>query len=300
MTDNFEKKTRQVFHEIQTAILDDKSQKQRTLLTSSPVYMGVEPSFFEGKACLEAGCGSIAPGTQSMLAAGARMVKAVDLDESIFEIAPKYLAQFDGRYELITGSVMALPFPDQTFDFSLCCAVLHHTSDPLRGLREVCRVTKSGGSIFVNTQGTGGLMKAITRAAHDLYLGDENFRDYIDGLTAEKMHDVLRWIGHEMLANNDKAGSAILADSIAFNLLDQDLVLTIFDRVKAPAYNDITEADFLAVLDEFGFVRRRRINHYHQFENIRRFLAPMYHAPHAPLAKMMYGEGMLEYFATRD
>ncbi|OAI45217.1 hypothetical protein AYO42_03185 [Rhizomicrobium sp. SCGC AG-212-E05] len=299
MTDAFEKKTRQVFHEIQTAILDDESQKRRTLLTSSPEYMGVEPSFFEGKTCLEAGCGSIAPGTQSMLAAGASMVKAVDLDESIFEIAPKYLAQFDGRYELVAGSVLKLPFPDKTFDFSLCCAVLHHTSDPLRGLREVCRVTKPGGSIFVNTQGAGGLMKAITRAAHDLYLNDESFRDHIDGLTAETMRGALRWIGREMLANDDKAGNTMLADSIV-NLLDQDLVLTIFDRIKAPAYNDITEADLLAVLDEFGFTQRRRISHYHQFKNVRRFLAPMYYRPHDPLAKVMYGEGMLEYFARRD
>ena len=83
-------------------------------------------------------------------------------------------------------------------------------------------------------------------------------------------------------------------------MLDEDLVLTIFDRVKAPAYHEVRDADLLAVLNSFDFHDRRRIRRYQNYANIRRFLAPLYHEHAAEISKFMYGDGVMEYFATRQ
>lgn len=298
MASDFEKKTRTVFHQIHSAIIEDPAQDKRTYLTNSGAYMGLEPGFFRGKLCLEAGCGSIAPGAQDMLSDGAAKVYALDLDESIFEIAPKYLAAYEGRYELKVGSVLALPFPDDHFDFAMCSGVLQHTADPLLGLREVCRVTQPGGSIFIHVQGAGGLMKAITAVAHEMYEADPAFRQFIDELTPDKIQTLVAWLSEELKKHGDDFASKSIAAILP--LLDQDMILTIFDRVKAPAYNNVAEADFLAVLDEYGFHDRRRLTKFHQFNNVRRYLAPLYTNYHSELSRFLYGDGMLEYFATKQ
>lgn len=52
----------------------------------------------------------------------------------------------------VTGSGMALPFPDGTFDLTYCIAVMHHVAEPERvhaTLTEMARVTKPGGHILV-------------------------------------------------------------------------------------------------------------------------------------------------------
>ena len=70
----FQNRTRNTFHGIHVAQTSNEGQLERTQLVNSPEFMGVAPSFFEGKVCLEAGCGSFAPGSQSMLAHGAAKV----------------------------------------------------------------------------------------------------------------------------------------------------------------------------------------------------------------------------------
>lgn len=295
----FEKRTREVFHRIHLAQTHNSPQMTRTQFVNSPEFMGVPPSFFEGKTCLEAGCGSFAPGSQNMLAAGAAKVYAMDLNETIFDVAPRELERFKGHYELKVGSVLDIPFTDGFFDFVICHGVLHAADDPLGGLREICRVTKPGGSIFISVQGVGGFMKAVTKVAHEMYESDPEWKTFIDGLSGERFSEILQWITGEMRKHGDVAGSEMANSDLARQLFDQDMVLTMFDRIKAPAYNDVPEADFLAVLDEFGFQERRRVHHYQNFSNARRFLAPLYNEYESPLARLMYGEGMLEYFATR-
>lgn len=298
-TDNFEKRTRSTFHAIHAAQLDNPAQLTRTNFVNSPEFIGVAEDFFAGKVCLEAGCGSYAPGAKHMIAGGAKKVWGLELGDEILSLAADVVEDWGSKFEFKTGSVLDIPFGDASFDFALCGGVLHHTSSPLTGLRELCRVIKPGGSLFVSTQGAGGFMKAVTNAAHELYQTDPDWRKFIDELSPDMFSEIIRWTTSQMRAHGDRVGAEMVSESAVHKLFDQDLVLTIFDRVKAPAYNNIQESDLLAVFDEFGFDERRRVSHFHQFENVRRFLAPMYNAPQSPLAKLMYGDGILEYFATK-
>ncbi|GII76473.1 SAM-dependent methyltransferase [Sphaerisporangium rufum] len=45
------------------------------------------------------------------------------------------------------GTAEALPFPDRSFDAALAQLVVHFMSDPVAGLREMARVTRSGGVV---------------------------------------------------------------------------------------------------------------------------------------------------------
>lgn len=51
----------------------------------------------------------------------------------------------------ILGDAQALPFPDQSFDFTFMCLVLHHIEDKVRAIEEMYRVLKPGGRSLIWT-----------------------------------------------------------------------------------------------------------------------------------------------------
>lgn len=58
----------------------------------------------------------------------------------------------DSRLKTVHASGQDLPFPDSTFDFTYCVAVMHHIATPQdvhATLVEMCRVTKPGGLVMV-------------------------------------------------------------------------------------------------------------------------------------------------------
>ena len=91
---------------------------------------------FKDKVVLDMGCGS---GRYSIAIKrlGAQKVVGIDLGEG------KKIS-FPG-VEYLQASALELPFPDNSFDFVFCNGVLHHTTNPLQGIREMYRVMKLGG-----------------------------------------------------------------------------------------------------------------------------------------------------------
>jgi len=62
------------------------------------------------------------------------------------------------RHNLLTNaSALDLPIPDKEFDFVCCSGVLHHTLSVEKGLREIYRVLKPGGSAYLLLYGSGGI-----------------------------------------------------------------------------------------------------------------------------------------------
>lgn len=95
-----------------------------------------------GQLRLDAGCG--AGRNVPCLLRGAADLVVVDLS---LASASRVAARFP--VHAARGSVLRLPFADASFDLVTCDGVAHHTPDPAGALREVVRVTRPGGCIYV-------------------------------------------------------------------------------------------------------------------------------------------------------
>ncbi len=118
---------------------------------------GIPTSVFQDKTCLDAGCGG-GRGTVLMATSGANRVTAFDLSEQNTRTTKRHAGLFDlQNVKTQFGNLLALPYEDESFDVVWCNGVLHHTVDPDLALREVTRVLKVGGHLWLYLYGSGGL-----------------------------------------------------------------------------------------------------------------------------------------------
>jgi ubiquinone/menaquinone biosynthesis C-methylase UbiE len=136
--------------------------KREFLEFLSPLAMrlkknGIPASVFEGKTCLDAGCGG-GRGSILMARAGARQVLSYDLSEQNVDTTAARAREFGLRnIKTMTGTLLDIPLDDESVDIVWCNGVLHHTVDTDRSLREVCRVLRRGGWMWLYLYGSGGL-----------------------------------------------------------------------------------------------------------------------------------------------
>lgn len=92
---------------------------------------------------LDVGCGPGALTTELVRRLGPAAVAAVDPSAS-------FVAAAQGRHpgvDVRQAGAEALPFADHIFDRTLAQLVVHFLRDPVRGLREMARVTRPGGVV---------------------------------------------------------------------------------------------------------------------------------------------------------
>jgi SAM-dependent methyltransferase len=123
-----------------------------------------------GDRALEVGCGPGALTTELVSRLGAASVAAVDPSES-FVVAAR--ARHPG-VDVRRARAEALPYADRAFDGALAQLVVHFMTDPVAGLREMARVTRTDGVIAAcvwDHAGERTPVSAFWRAARDLGLG---------------------------------------------------------------------------------------------------------------------------------
>ena len=137
---------------------DDKLFLESVALFEKRWRLNGEPAdFFVGKKCLDVGCGggrySIA-----MRSMGAESVVGIDVgEEGIRDAAQRAEKIGVSHVTFRQASALELPFGDGEFDFVCCSGVLHHTRSVSRGLAEIYRVLKPGGSLYLLLYGSGGV-----------------------------------------------------------------------------------------------------------------------------------------------
>jgi SAM-dependent methyltransferase len=102
-------------------------------------FAGVEAS---GRA-LDVGCGPGALTGELVARLGAPNVAAIDPSEAFVEAARDRNPEVDVRQ----APAEKIPFGDDAFDFALAQLVVHFMADAVAGLREMARVTRSGGVV---------------------------------------------------------------------------------------------------------------------------------------------------------
>ena len=119
-----------------------------------------------GQTVLDAGCGE---GVLSALMAhkGAR-VTGMDMSIQNVAAAQKRAREISAPVSFIVGDGEVLPFPDNHFDIVVSSHVIEHLPDPMRGLRELFRVTKNHAVIAMPT--------CLNPAAWTLLGGDDYWK----------------------------------------------------------------------------------------------------------------------------
>lgn len=99
-----------------------------------------------GMRVLDVGCGSGMLTAELVERVGGDRVAAVDPSEAFVGAIRERHPDVDVR----RGVAERLPFADGEFDVALCQLVVHFMTDPAAGLREMARVTRSGGAVVAS------------------------------------------------------------------------------------------------------------------------------------------------------
>ena len=123
--------------------------------------LGLPPdNALSGQRILDAGCGGYAAGIVVSMAAGAARAVGVDFSWGNIAAARRRMEGVANvRFEC--ANLLHLGFQDNTFDFVYCNGVLMITEDPQGGFRELVRVLKPGGRLYIGVYGRGGIFNEI-------------------------------------------------------------------------------------------------------------------------------------------
>lgn len=116
---------------------------------------GVRP----GQRVLDVGCGPGALTGALVPLLGSEAVAAIDPSEPFVEAARLRFPGVDVR----RATAEQLPFGDRTFDAALAQLVVHFMQDPVRGIREMARVTRRGGVIAACVWDHAGRRSPVSR-----------------------------------------------------------------------------------------------------------------------------------------
>jgi SAM-dependent methyltransferase len=127
-------------YELQTHQAEDRHwwyRGRRTVLDGVINGLGLAPR----PRILDAGCGS---GRNMVDLARYGTVTGVELSETSVE-----LARARGCGEVVAGSVLDMPFPDDSFELAASLDVIEHLEDDLAALTELRRTVAPGGALLI-------------------------------------------------------------------------------------------------------------------------------------------------------
>lgn len=93
---------------------------------------------------LDAGCGT-GWFSKAAVERGA-IVTSMDIGENLLEQVSRKC-----NSQRVVGSILNIPFPDETFDIVMSSEVIEHVPDPDKAIVELFRVLKKGGTLILTT-----------------------------------------------------------------------------------------------------------------------------------------------------
>ena len=264
----------------------DKIFKRLKILLNHK-FFGVKKNFFKDKICLDAGCGLNLNATLNLLELGAKYVYSCDLNPKLKKLENKQFKKYKEQYETKVGNLKKLPYKNNFFDFVHCAGAIHHTTNYIKAIQNLCRVTKKGGYIYIEAYGSGGLARELTSDMRKKIKTNKNLREQVKNLNKNKINNFLNYL------TNYKHKKLIS------KLFDDDLVLTIKDRLLSPLYVEFSDKEIINILKKNDFYQIKRLKRKPHLENIRKYLIKLYYNYDHKYAKLLYGSGMPCIFAKK-
>ncbi len=100
-----------------------------------------------GKKILDAGCGN--GGISIAFSEAGALTYGVEIEKDLYEISKQHAnaLSVNSNFYLYDGTI--LPFEDNFFDFAVSASVLEHTDDPVFYLKQIFRVLKPEGMLYL-------------------------------------------------------------------------------------------------------------------------------------------------------
>jgi SAM-dependent methyltransferase len=293
--------TRIIYHAQHQRIVHDEKAMNRFLNMVQEEYFQLPEGYFKGVKILDAGCGDTAKILIRFHDFGGKDLTGIDLGTEYIDVARANLQKHgvpDADVKLYSGSVDALPFQDESFDFVCCHGVLLHMANidqATRAFAELARVTRKGGRLYVVGGVYGGLIEHILPGIRDYYQTNSEFKLLIDSVSPETFGDLFEFINIEMSKKNQ------LGVNMSFikDMFDVDFCTTLQNLIQAPVRLELSPEFFNTQYTMHGFNTPMRLRRYVMRENIRKYLAPLHFQKDHPLSKILYGEGNLELIAIK-
>ncbi|MCI5058783.1 MAG: class I SAM-dependent methyltransferase [Flavobacteriales bacterium] len=141
---NQEEKNKMYFYESFSEEFDSKMNMYDTNKRLSVFYDELLTEDLKGKKILDAGCGTgwFSKGASDR---GAD-VTSMDLGEGLLKQVEKKC-----KSTRVVGSILEMPFEDNSFDVVVSSEVIEHIPEPLKAIDEIYRVLKPGGIVILST-----------------------------------------------------------------------------------------------------------------------------------------------------
>lgn len=141
-----------------------------------------------GARILELGCGTgnVWKDRLSLLEPNCSLILS-DFSSGMLETA-KETVGMDPRVDYQVIDIQNIPYQDDSFDIVIANMMLYHVPDLHKGLSEVRRVLKPGGSFYCATYGERGIMQFINDTLHDLGIHGEVYKTF----TLQNGENILR------------------------------------------------------------------------------------------------------------
>jgi ubiquinone/menaquinone biosynthesis C-methylase UbiE len=105
---------------------------------------------------------------------GNYQITGLDISKSFVEIARKNAAEAGLKIDFREGNASAMPFKDDTFDFTFCQAAFKNFSEPVKAIAEMYRVLRPGGLSIISDLRRDASAGEIEREIKGMGLGPIN------------------------------------------------------------------------------------------------------------------------------
>ena len=101
-------------------------------------------------------------------------ITGLDISKSFVEIASKYAAESGFKIDFRLGNASAMPFEDETFDFTFCQAAFKNFSEPVKAIAEMYRVLRPNGTAVIADLRRDASLEDIQREIAGMHLNRTN------------------------------------------------------------------------------------------------------------------------------